>query len=154
MAERIAIGADHGGYSLKEEIKSLLKRKKKVVDDVGTFSEESCDYPRYAFDVARKVARGEADRGILICKTGIGMAVAANKYPGVRAGVCLSNADALSSRQHNDVNVLVLAAMRVTEEEAKKITAIWLRTAAQKGRHARRVAQIREHEKKVFKKRV
>ena len=153
MAKKIAIGADHGGFELKEKIKSVLKKAGHRVVDVGTFSSGSCDYPEYGFNVAGKVSERKADRGIVLCKTGIGMAIVANKMPGVRAGVCNSKADALSSRRHNDTNVLVLASTKVRGEKAVDITKIWLRTKALKGRHARRVRQIREMEKKIFKKR-
>ncbi|MFH1552279.1 MAG: ribose 5-phosphate isomerase B [Candidatus Omnitrophota bacterium] len=152
MAKNIAIGADHGGFPLKEKIKEALKKAHYRIDDVGTSSSEACDYPRFGFAVAEKVSTGEAARGILICKTGIGMAVIANKYPSVRAGVCNSTADALSARRHNDTNVLVLAATKVSAKKALDITRTWLRTEALKGRHARRVRQIDELEKKVFKK--
>lgn len=154
MAKRIAIGADHGGFALKEKIKEALIKARHRVEDMGTFSGESCDYPGYGFAVAGKVSGGKADRGILICKTGTGMAVVANKLPGVRAGVCASIDDALSARKHNDTNVLVLAATKTGTAKALDITKVWLRTPALKGRHARRVSQIAEFEKKVFKKRV
>ncbi len=152
MAKRIVIGADHGGFPLKEKLKKALKKARYRIDDVGTGSGESCDYPEYGFAVAEEVSKKKAARGIIICKTGIGMAVVANKVPGVRAGVCNSVKDAVSSREHNDTNVLVLAATKVGPGKALDITKAWLRTKAEGGRHARRVRQIKEYEKKVFKK--
>ena len=152
MAKKIAIGADHGGYALKEKITEVLKKMRYQVIDVGTHSEQSCDYPEYGFSVAKKVSSRKALKGILICKTGIGMAVIANKLPGVRAGVCYSKEDAISSRQHNDTNVLVLAATRISSKKAIEITKVWLKTKTLKGRHSRRVNQIKKIEKKVFKK--
>ena len=153
MAKRIAIAADHGGFLLKEKVKDALKKGRYEVEDVGVFSTESCDYPQFGFAAAKKVSEGKADRGIVICKTGIGMAIIANKLPGVRAGVCNSMDDAVSSRKHNDTNVLVLAASRINSKMALDITRTWLRTRALKGRHARRVGQIGELEKKVFRAR-
>ncbi len=151
MAKSVAIGADHGGFDLKEKINKTLKKMRYKINDVGTFSGESCDYPAYGFDAARKVSEGLAERGIIICKTGIGMVIIANKLPGVRAGVCNSVNDAVSARQHNDTNVLVLAANKVSAKKALDIAKVWLKTKALKGRHARRVRQIRDLEKKVFK---
>jgi RpiB/LacA/LacB family sugar-phosphate isomerase len=152
MARRIVIGADHGGYELKEKIKKMLEKAKYSVEDVGTHSAESCDYPRYGYAAAKKVSRKKADRGIVVCKTGIGMAVIVNKVRGVRAGTCYDKADAVSSRQHNDTNVLVLAANKVSEKKALEIVKVWLRTKALKGRHARRVRQISKLEKGEFKR--
>lgn len=144
MAKKIiVVGADHGGFSLKEKIKKLLEKEGYAVRDVGTYSEAPCDYPEFGFAAAEKVSQKKAFRGIVICKTGLGMAIAANKLPGVRAGVCNSEEDALSARQHNDINVLVLAARKVTGAKAAKIIKTWLKTKALKGRHARRVKQIK-----------
>lgn len=151
MVKKIVLGADHGGFLLKERIKEHLRGKGYKVADVGTFSEESCDYPAIGFAAAGEVSNGRAERGIIICKTGIGMAVAANKVCGIRAGVCNSVKDAVSARQHNDTNVLVLAGTKVSGKKAMDIVTAWLETRSLKGRHARRVAQIREFEKKVFK---
>ena len=149
---RIAIGADHGGFALKGKVMKALGRGKYQIDDAGCFSSGSCDYPQFGYAVAKKVSLKKAARGIIICKSGIGMAIVANKVPGVRAGVCYSTEDALSSRQHNDTNVLVLAANRVGGKKAIDIVKVWLRTKAQGGRHARRVRQIKALEKKEFKK--
>lgn len=152
MAKKIAIGSDHGGYKLKEILIRELKKKKYTIYDEGTRSSDSCDYPGYGFSAAKKVSMKKAKKGIVICKTGIGMAVIANKLPGVRAGVCNSVKDAVSARQHNDTNVLVLAAMKVSSKKALEIMRVWLKTKALGGRHAKRVKQIKKLEKKVFKK--
>ncbi|MFQ5952020.1 MAG: ribose 5-phosphate isomerase B [Candidatus Omnitrophota bacterium] len=153
MAQRkIAISADHGGFSLKGRVRKVLEKGRYKVDDLGCSSAESCDYPEYSYAVAKKVSLRKADRGIIICKTGIGMAIVANKVPGVRAGVCYSKADAVSARQHNDTNVLVLAANKISTRKALEITKVWLRTKALKGRHARRIRQIKAIEKKEFRK--
>jgi ribose 5-phosphate isomerase B len=152
VKRRIAIGADHGGFLLKEKVAKALKKGRYEVDDLGCFSPESCDYPQFGYAVAKKVSLKKAARGVIICKSGIGMAIVANKVPGVRAGVCYSTEDALSSRQHNDTNVLVLAANRVSGKKALDIVKVWLKTKAQGGRHARRVRQIRVLEKKELKK--
>ncbi|MBD3427235.1 MAG: ribose 5-phosphate isomerase B [Candidatus Omnitrophica bacterium] len=152
MAKKIAIGADHGGYDLKEKIIKLLKRSGHRVEDVGTYSPESSDYPVFGFDAAKKVSTGKADRGIVICKSGIGMSIIANKLPGVRAALCHTEEDAVSSRKHNDANVLVLSATKTGARRAERLTKLWLGTRALSGRHARRVDQIKKLEKKVFKK--
>jgi ribose 5-phosphate isomerase B len=149
---KIAIGADHGGFALKEKIISALKRSGYRIEDVGTYSAGSCDYPEYAYAVAKKVAGRKADRGIVLCKSGIGMAIVANKVAGARAGVCTSIADAVSSRKHNDANILVLAATKIGTAKTLQIAKTWLRTKAEGGRHARRVRQIKEIEKKEFRK--
>ena len=148
MAKKIiAIGADHGVFLLKEKIKKLLEKRGYKVQDVGTYSGIPCDYPEFGFAAAGEVSKKKAFRAIVICKTGIGMAIAANKLPGVRAGLCVSKEDALSARRHNDINVLVLAAKKVSAPRAAVIVRTWLKTKALKGRHARRVKQIREFEK-------
>ncbi|MFH1846142.1 MAG: ribose 5-phosphate isomerase B [Candidatus Omnitrophota bacterium] len=151
MAKTIVIAADHGGFALKEKVKKILKKSRYKLEDKGTFSPESCDYPEYGFNAGRMVSQGKAYRAIIICKSGIGMAVVANKLPGVRAGVCTSVEDAVSSRQHNDTNVLVLAANKTSKEKAEEIIKVWLRTRTLGGRHSRRVKQIKALEKKVFK---
>lgn len=152
MDKRIALGADHGGFVLKEKIIARLNSRGYSVHDVGTKNSEPCDYPRYGFEAARMVSSGKTGRAILVCRSGIGMAIIGNKLPGVRAGVCNTVADAVSARQHNDTNILVLAADRVAGRTAMKIMEVWLATPALKGRHARRVRQIKDLEKKAFKK--
>jgi len=154
MARTIAIGSDHGGVELKARIIKALKKARYAVDDVGTDNADSADYPAYGYAVAKQVSSRKAWRGIVICKSGIGMSMVANKVSGVRAGLCLSVADAVSSRQHNDANVLVLAATRTPSKTALEIIKAWLKTKALGGRHARRVKQIKDLERKEFKKRL
>ena len=152
MAKKIAIGADHGGFGLKEKIKKALANDGYGVWDAGADSGVSCDYPVYGFLVAEKVSKKQAWRGIAICKSGIGMSMIANKLPGVRAALCSSLKDAVSSREHNDANVLVLGANKVTSALAVKIVKAWLETDFLKGRHLRRVRERETLERRVFKK--
>ncbi len=140
---KIAIGADHGGYKLKESLKSFLKKKGHTLKDFGTFSKESCDYPIIGYEVAKAVGSRKYPRAILICKTGVGMSMIANKVKGVRAALCDRVDIARSSREHNDANILVLAANVVPSAKAKKIVAVWLSTRVAGGRHKRRVDQIK-----------
>lgn len=136
---QIAIGSDHGGYKLKEEIKKYLDRKGYAYKDFGCDSEDSCDYPDYGFPVAKAVAGREYDRGILVCRSGIGMSIVANKVNGIRAALCHTPDIAKKSREHNDANILVLAAETVGFE---KIIDIWLKTEFLGGRHKRRIEKI------------
>jgi len=153
MVKKIVIGADHGGFKLKENIKKTLEKAGYSVIDSGTHSDAPCDYPLIGYDAAKKVSDKKAAEGIVICKSGIGMSIIANKLPGVRAGLCLTIGDAVSARQHNDANILVLSASRTSGKKGIEITKKWLSTKALKGRHARRVRQMIDIEKKVFKKR-
>lgn len=139
---RIAIGSDHRGYGIKQKVIELLKRLKHDVIDVGTGSTESVDYPDVASIVAGQVSSREVERGILICGTGIGMAIAANKFPGVRAAPCHDDLSAEMSRRHNDLNVLCLSADMLGEKLIDRMVDIWLRTEFEGGRHARRVEKI------------
>lgn len=143
----IAIGADHGGYNLKARLLRGLQRAGHAVRDVGTNTPEPCDYPRYAAKVAGAVSAGRATRGVLICKSGAGMAIAANKFPGVRAVVALSIAAARHSRHHNDANVLVLGAVGLPPARAERILDAWLAAEFEGGRHAKRVQQIQQLER-------
>jgi len=145
---KIAIGSDHGGVQLKKNIKEVLAGKGVESVDCGCFSEESCDYPDFAEKVARAVGSGEVEKGILVCKTGIGMAIAANKVPGVRAANCRTVDDARLSRQHNDSNVLAMGAGVVDPARAKEIVDTWLETPFEGGRHQRRVNKISGMEKR------
>ncbi len=154
MAKRIAVGSDHGGFALKKNVIEELRKKRYNVYDAGTHSPEPCDYPDVGFECAARVSRGKEKRAILICRTGIGMAIIANKLPGVRAGVCDRPLEAVSAREHNDINVLVLAADRISVRDAVRIVNVWLSTRARRGRHARRVDRIKEYEQKVFKKNI
>lgn len=145
----VAIGADHGGFKLKEKIKKYLKSKGYIVKDCGTHSLKSCDYPQIGLEVAQAVATKKADKGLLICKTGIGQSIVANKVPGIRAAVCFNLTSARYSRQHNDANVLVLGSLFVNENLANRILGVWLREKFEGGRHKRRVNQIKKIEKRI-----
>ena len=144
----IAIGADHGGFKLKETLKKFLKEERYSVKDFGTFSEEACDYPPIGYEVSRAVGKGRFQRGILICKTGIGMSMVANKVKGIRAALCDRIDIARSSREHNDANILVFAANVTSPVKAKKIARVWLCARSLGGRHRRRVSQIKNVDKK------
>ncbi len=143
---RIAIGTDHGGFKLKESLVKFLRSRGHTVKDIGTFSEEACDYPLIGYETAKLVSKGSYQRGVLICKTGIGMAMAANKVRGVRAALCDRPDIARSSKEHNDSNILVFAANIVAPAKAKKILETWLAAKHLGGRHARRVEQIKKIE--------
>lgn len=140
---RIAIGADHAGYALKEVLAAYMRERGIEVIDFGTHSPDSVDYPDYARVVAEAVARGEADFGVLICGTGIGMSIAANKVPGIRAAAVSDVYSARMSRAHNDANILCMGGRVVGPGLAIEILETWLRTPFEGGRHARRVEKIR-----------
>jgi ribose 5-phosphate isomerase B len=144
---KIALGADHAGYELKEKIKQHLAASGVSVDDQGTGSNASVDYPDFARKVAENVAARRADRGILVCGSGIGMAIAANKVPGVRAANVTSEHEAQMSREHNDANVLALGARIVDTEKAFSIVDKWLQSSFAGGRHQQRVDKIGEIER-------
>jgi ribose 5-phosphate isomerase B len=143
---KIAIGADHAGFVLKEKLRQRLAQDGHEVVDFGPASAESCDYPDYAQPVARNVAGGRADRGILVCSTGIGMAMAANKVRGVRAAPAFSDDEVKMTREHNDANVLTIGAKYVDEHQAVDLVHRFLETEFTGGRHARRVAKIAQIE--------
>ncbi len=143
---KIAIGSDHRGYESKSRIVSILNQLGHEVHDVGPHSRDSVDYPDFAFEVARAVSEGRADRGILICATGIGMCIAANKVHNVRAAPCHDCITAEMSRRHNDANVLCLSADLLGEELIDRMVRIWLETPFEGGRHARRVEKITRFE--------
>jgi len=145
---RIAIAADHGGFSMKEDLKPYLQEQGYQVDDCGTHSSESVDYPDFAYAVAIKVSAGEAWRGIIIDGAGIGSCMVANKVPGVRAAMCYDHATALNSREHNNANVLTLGAGMIDTTLARQIVLTWLNTNFGGGRHARRVDKIMDIERK------
>jgi ribose 5-phosphate isomerase B len=138
----VALGADHAGFALKEDLKAWLVARGHAVLDFGTHGPESVDYPDYAGRVAAAVEAGRAARGVLVCGTGIGMAMAANKVPGVRAAVCLDVEMARASREHNDANVLALGARLTGRARALEILEVWLTTPFAGGRHARRVEKL------------
>ena len=138
----IAIASDHGGYALKEAVKAHLLQKGYQVRDFGTDSHESCDYPDYAAPAARAVAAGECERGILICTTGIGVSMVANKISGIRCGLCSDTLSAALTRQHNNTNVLALGAGIIGQNLALAIVDTWLTTQFEGGRHQRRVDKV------------
>lgn len=146
---KVAVASDHRGYHLKEKVISLLKAKGHTVIDEGPASEASVDYPDFAALVARKVSRGEVDRGILICGTGIGMAISANKFPGVRAAACVDEVTAELSRRHNDLNVLCLSGDLLSSRSTERLVEIWMDAQFEGGRHERRVEKIRDLEKEA-----
>lgn len=146
---KIAIGCDHGGFELKEEIVAHLEKSGHAVKDFGTYTKTSCDYPKVGYKVASGVAAKRFERGILICKSGLGMSMVANKVPGVRAALLFTDAAARSSREHNDANVAVFAGSTVTKRSARKMIKTWLETGFEGGRHARRVRQMNAIEKRV-----
>lgn len=142
MRKKLAIGADHAGFSIKEELKKYLSEKGYEVKDFGTYSEESADYPDYAHQVADTVEKKEFDFGILLCGSGNGMVMSANKHPGIRAALCWKEEIARLSRAHNDANILVLPARFIKEEEAKKCVNAFLSASFEGGRHEGRVKKI------------
>jgi len=146
---KIAIGSDHGGYELKKSILEYLHGEGHAVNDLGTHSKESCDYPLIGFEVAKEVSDGRADRGVLICKTGAGMVIIANKVHGVRASACYDTEMAKLAREHNDTNVCVLAASYTDPFRAAEILSVWLEAEHIEERHMRRVKQIRDIESKL-----
>ena len=143
----IAVGADHGGYKMKEELKSLLHDLGHQVHDFGTNSEDPVDYPDLAYAVARSVAEGGAELGIVIDGAGVGSAMMANKVPGVRAAACYSVAVARNSREHNDANVLSLGSKTISSAEMREIVQAWLGTEMTEDRHRKRVAKIQAVER-------
>ena len=145
----ILIASDHGGFLLKEKLKSYLERKGLKVKDLGTHSASRCDYTKFAYALAKEISCGRYKRGILICKTGIGHSIVANRLAGVRAALVYNVRAARLSREHNDSNVLILGSYFVNEGQAKKILGVWLNTEFVGGRHLRRLNQLREIEKKV-----
>jgi ribose 5-phosphate isomerase B len=139
---KIALGSDHAGYALKREVGSILEAEGHEVVDVGTDSEESTDYPPFAAEGARRVAVGDAERAVLVCGSGVGVSIVANKIDGVRAVNAHDPDEAEMSRRHNDANVLALAGRRLEADEARAIVERFLATEFEGGRHERRVGQI------------
>ena len=146
---RIALASDHAGYSEKERLKALLADLGVEFDDLGTVSEESVDYPDYARKVAEQVAEGRVEQGLLVCGSGTGMAITANKVPGVRAAVAWSEETARLARQHNDANVLAIGARTTPPEDIPKIVRAWFATEFEGGRHAARVEKICDVERRA-----
>ena len=147
MDSKIIIGSDHGGFELKKKIVGYLDKKGYKVNDIGTYSNESCDYPDIALLVAKNVSNRKYKRGILICTTGIGVSICANKFNGVRAALCSSIEQAKLSRNHNNSNVLALGAKFITSRLAFKICDAWLEGKFDGGRHKRRIDKISKLEK-------
>ncbi|NPA95857.1 MAG: ribose 5-phosphate isomerase B [Thermodesulfobacteria bacterium] len=139
---KIAIGSDHGGFELKEIVKPLLEELGHEVQDVGCYSLDSVDYPKQAKEVVSLIRAGKAERGILICGTGIGMSIAANRYPGIRATLCHEPFTAEMSRRHNDSNILCMGGRVIGPGLALEMVKVWLTTPFDGGRHSRRLCQI------------
>lgn len=139
---KIAIGCDHAAYELKAHVVEMLKGRDIEVQDFGTNGPESVDYPDFAAKVSESVLSGESDKGILICGTGVGMSMSANKYKGIRAALCSEPVSARLSRQHNDSNVLCMGARMIGTVMAEDIVSVWLDTPFEGGRHLRRVEKI------------
>jgi len=152
MGERlkVAIGSDHAGFELKEFVKNLLKEKGYEVIDVGTNSKERTHYPIYAKKVAKMVSEGEVDRGVLICGSGIGMSIVANKFKGVRAALCHNVYSAKYSRLHNNANILCLGGRITAQDLTKEIVEVWFSTPFEGGRHSDRLKIIEEIENENF----
>ena len=148
---KIAIGADHGGYKLKEEIKKYLEEKEIEFKDFGTASELRTDYPLVAKDVATSIQRKECDFGILICRTGFGMTIVANKFKGIRCAACYNEETAKYAKMHNDINILALGADQISTSEAICILRMALATEFEGGRHKERIDMIKEIEKENMK---
>ncbi|MHC4944049.1 MAG: ribose 5-phosphate isomerase B [Planctomycetota bacterium] len=149
---KIYIGSDHAGYAAKEAVKARLAQEGHELVDAGTDSEDSCDYPDFALQVAHGVSRSNEDRGILICGTGIGMSIAANKIDGIRAALCHDEETARMSRAHNDANILCMGARILSENALYGIAKVWLSTSFEAGRHARRLEKIQQAEREDTRK--
>ena len=147
--KEIIIASDHAGFVLKEKIKPYLLQKGFKIKDLGTYSKERCDYPELAYSLAKGISSGRFKRGILVCKSGIGNSIVANKLPRVRAALCYNVKAARLSREHNDSNILVLGSCFVNAKSAKKIIRAWLSTNFKGGRHKRRLDQIKKIEDEI-----
>jgi ribose 5-phosphate isomerase B len=141
---KVIVGSDHAGFSLKTQVKSLLENMGYTVEDAGCHGEDSVDYPIYGKAVATAVAQGKFARGILICGSGLGMSMIANRFPGVRAALCNDLYSAILSRRHNDANLLVMGGRLIGRDLAEEIVRTWLTTEFDGGRHGRRLAQLDE----------
>ena len=148
---QIGLACDHGGFELKEELKAYLGSLGVEPVDLGTFNEDSVDYPDVGAMAAEKISRGELEKGILLCGTGIGMSIVANKFPGVRAALVNDLYSSRYSREHNDANILILGGRIVGKDLAKEIVKVWLETPFAGGRHQRRLDKIKALEKQKFK---
>ena len=148
---QIGLACDHGGFELKEELKAFLKSLGAEPVDIGTFNEDSVDYPDFGIRVADKISRGELGKGILICGTGIGMSIVANKFRGVRAALVNDLYSARYCREHTDANILVIGGRIVGKDLAKEIVRTWFETPFSGGRHKRRLEKIEALEREKFK---
>ena len=148
---KVALGCDHAGVALKNEILPVLEELEIEWEDFGTKNEESCDYPDYGEKVSDAVSKGKVDRGILVCGTGIGMSIVANKFPGVRAALCSEDYSAKMSRLHNDANVLVLPGRIISAATARDIVSVWFKTDFEGDRHQKRLDKIKALELKLNK---
>jgi RpiB/LacA/LacB family sugar-phosphate isomerase len=146
---KIAIGADHAGFALKDQVRDALREAGHEVVDVGTSSSESTDYPDYAGAVAHDVVSGAVERGILVCSTGVGMSIAANKVDGIRAALGVNPDEVRLTRAHNDANIITLGARYTDAQAAKEMVRVFLETPFDGGRHARRVGKIAQLEKEL-----
>ncbi len=149
MKKKIIIAADHAGFALKEKLKSYLGKIGYRVKDLGAYSQERCDYPEFAYNLAKEISQGDYGRGMLVCGSGIGHSIVANRLPGVRAALCCNVKAARLSREHNDSNVLVLGSGFVSQAQGKQILKTWLTTEFLGGRHKRRLDQIKKIENKI-----
>lgn len=138
----IAIGCDHAGYELKEAVKAKMEAEGHKMIDVGTYSSESVDYPKYGHAIGRTVAAGEAERGIAICGSGIGISIACNKVPGIRAALCTSVEMAEMCRRHNNANVIAMGARMISQELAFEMIDTWMTTEFEGGKHERRINEL------------
>jgi len=144
---KIAIGADHAGFALKDQVRDALRQAGHEVEDLGTNSAESADYPDYADVVAHDVVSGAADRGILVCSTGVGMSIAANKVDGIRAALAMNPDEVRLARAHNDANIITIGARYIDLQAANEMVRVFLETPFDGGRHARRIGKIAQLEK-------
>ena len=147
--EKILIASDHAGFALKEKIKPYLSKKGLEVTDLGTYSKDRCDYPKFAYALARQVSEKKSKRGVLVCKTGIGNSIMANRFSGVRAALVYNVKAARLSREHNDSNVLVLGSAFVNKLLAQRIIDMWLKTPFAGGMHLKRLNLIKSLERKA-----
>ncbi len=149
---KIALGSDHAGFELKEDLRVYLTAEKVEFLDLGAYGEDPVDYPDIGALVAQKVSRGDAPRGLLVCGSGIGMSIVANRFPGVRAALCHDLFTARVCREHNDANVLVLGGRFIGKGLAREILKVWLQTPFEGGRHEKRLQKIRDLEKAMIRR--
>ncbi|MBS3758672.1 MAG: ribose 5-phosphate isomerase B [Desulfobacterales bacterium] len=149
---RIAVGCDHAGFELKEAVKSFLEDDPFDIEDCGTHGKASVDYTEFGARVAQKVASGDYEKGILICGTGLGMSMIANRFPGVRAALCNDLFSAIMSRRHNDANILIMGGRVVGTDLAREILRAWLETSFEGGRHKERIVNIDARAKTALEK--